>query len=207
LEAYRNGELTKEEIFSDESAHIRSITLDVYYFADKEVYVDVGFDEMFKKIQREYTGKGIWLTIKARGYKESVLQEKSFEEIRAIDHPLLYLESISDYSCKSNYPPNKFHGSGGDTDLFKNPLTELEERHKEKFIYTRYDDISNSYIYAPVRDLSLEFEYSFSYGSKYPAVMVQKMVSKRIREAIDFAILTRCVSITSVSIAKVCRAC
>lgn len=184
LEAYKNKTLSSDELFENEREHIREIKLTAYSFTDKNCTV-YGVNRLQEELHEEYFNKDIWIEMTGRSYDESILESKNIEEISAMESPIIYLESQGIKRHIYYYPKGtKLHNICNTTRV-KEKREDLVKRYNEEFVFINKDFESDHYLFAPVRNTDLTFEVDFDNTSKYPAVMVQKMVSERIYEILE----------------------
>jgi len=91
LKKLRDGEITMDNILEDEEEHIRSISLDFYFFQESDVFYRE-FSNDFERMRDSYREKDIPFEVVVRGYSDKKLNQFSFELLKKMDKPFIFLE-------------------------------------------------------------------------------------------------------------------
>ena len=185
LKKLRDGEITIDDILEDEEEHIRSISLDFYYFRE-EKFRFLEFSSDFKRMRDSYREKDVPFEVVVRGYLKSKLRQFSFEWLKKMDKPFIFLEdSYSKFTNEYYTTEGEKFGKIYEDEKIKS-LRTLKDRYNEEFIaiHERLESEGFYQVYSPVNDMSIKFDVETIYGNKYACVMAQKMVTKTVNKII-----------------------
>lgn len=181
LEAYRLGNLTINQIASNDEEHIRKIYLTSYSFMDADRVIS-GVDDLSTQLQEEYFLKNIWIEIVGRSYDSGVLKKTSLKDLAKMEFPIIYLENNCSEQIVYAYPMYQLGSSIVEGSIANEYKKKLEKRYNEKFVLIKENRDNSSYMFALQDNLDLVFDAHKDKGSKYPSAKVQQMVSKHLYE-------------------------
>ncbi len=189
----RNKKLEIEDIIENEQEHIWKMNIDIYYFQNESMYQSIFYSELYPLIEH-YKRKGIVAEIITRGYNNDIFSYVKLDVLKHREVPILEID-LDSYPVRYAYEyyiteNSKTVGSDAEESSegsrIKKGIKEIEERHNEDIVYLYENPNNGKEVFALKSDLSLRFEVDITHGhSKYPAVMAQKMITKRIRDIVN----------------------
>ena len=192
LKELRDGDITEENVISNPEEHLRNFELEIFMFATEEERSD---EEMFELNERllalNETLKvtGVKHDISWKIYDSVILNNTSIQEIREMERPRNLLDKENLLLNDTHYTEERF--TKYKYEYKSTPYRErvlryknyLFDKYKIKFMPTSTDRIGK-YMYAPIYDLSLNFEVSGEFD-RFLTLLSQKLLSDKVYEIID----------------------
>lgn len=192
LQRLKNNELSIQEVLESPEKHLRKMDIELYTFIpmkDRSAESLLEFDKHMIKLGEVYAENQVDYEIVWRVYDEDALDGIGFEKIKTLDEPVIPLEQtglLLNNSLYSNeYLLDYENKSKPYGEIFSEDVVNLNNKFNEEFIYLGNDSIEdNADMFAPIDDLSVEFE-AIGSNDAYLTLIAQKKLSDEIYKIIE----------------------